>query len=298
MIDPASHPEDFKRPGHIFPLRAKAGGVLEREGHTEAAVDLARLAGLYPAGVICEIIQTDGTMARLPQLMELAAAWDLKIISIADLISYRQQQECPVQRVATVNMPTEYGDFTMVAYSAPDSAEPHLALVKGDITHTGEPVLVRVHSECMTGDLFGSKRCDCGSQLARSLQKINEVGCGILLYLRQEGRGIGLLNKLKAYELQEQGYDTVEANIQLGFAPESRDFGVGAAILRDLRVERIRLMTNNPLKIEALRQHGIIIASREALEISPNCTNVGYLKTKEERMGHIFRQSPIVNMPS
>lgn len=293
MIDGGSQPEDFKRPGHIFPLRAKAGGVLEREGHTEAAVDLARLAGLYPAGVICEIIQEDGTMARLPRLLELAEDWDLKVISIADLIAYRKKQECPIQRVAQVNMPTEHGEFTMYAYAAPDSAEPHLALVKGNLADGVEPVLVRVHSECMTGDVFGSERCDCGKQLARSLENINAIGTGVLLYLRQEGRGIGLVNKLKAYELQEQGFDTVDANVQLGFAPELRDFGVGAAILQDLGVRCIRLMTNNPLKIEALRQHGIEVVSREAVEIPPTCSNVGYLKTKAERMGHMLQKSTI-----
>lgn len=289
MIDPATRPEDCKRPGHIFPLRAKAGGVLERDGHTEAAVDLARLAGLYPAGVICEIIQEDGKMARLPRLVELAEKWGLKIISIADLIAYRQQK-VQVQKVARVNMPTEYGEFIMYAYSATDSVEPHLALVKGEIATSMDPVLVRVHSECMTGDVFGSERCDCGRQLTRSLQKINEAGRGILLYLRQEGRGIGLLNKLKAYELQEQGYDTVEANIQLGFPPELRDFGVGAAILHDLGVQKIRLITNNPLKMEALQQHGIQVVVRESLEIPPTYANVGYLQTKAERMGHIFQQ--------
>lgn len=227
-------------------------------------------------------------MARLPRLLELSAEWDLKIISIADLIAYRQRKECPVQRVAQVKLPTEHGEFTMYAYTAPDSAEPHLALVKGDPAQTDAPVLVRIHSECLTGDVFGSERCDCGRQLARSLELINERGAGILLYLRQEGRGIGLVNKLKAYELQEQGFDTVDANIQLGFAPELRDFGVGAAILRELGVCRIHLMTNNPLKIEALRQHGIEVLSRVAVETSPTRSNAGYLKTKAERMGHIF----------
>lgn len=289
MINPTSLPEDFKRPGHVFPLRARSGGVLEREGHTEAAVDLARLAGLYPAGVICEIIQEDGTMARLPQLVQFAEEWNLKIISIADLIAYREREESLVEQAAIVNMPTEYGEFTMYAYAAADSPEPHLALVKGDIRNSTEPVLVRVHSECLTGDVFGSERCDCGKQLARSLQTIHEAGCGVLLYLRQEGRGIGLLNKLKAYELQEQGYDTVEANVKLGFPPELREFSVGAAILRHLGIRRVRLMTNNPLKIQELAQHGIEIVSRESVEVPPTCRNLLYLRTKKERMGHLLQ---------
>lgn len=295
MICSASKPEDFKRPGHIFPLRARQGGVLVREGHTEAAVDLARLAGLQPAGVICEIIREDGTMARLAELEELAQTWNLKLISIADLIRYRKELEIKeeygevqIQRGAVVQLPTTYGDFTMYAYAAEDVAEPHLALVAGEITGSSEPVLVRVHSECLTGDVFGSARCDCGSQLARSMQKIQEAGRGILLYLRQEGRGIGLWNKLKAYELQEQGYDTVEANLMLGFEPELRSFAIGAAILRDLGVEQIRLMTNNPLKVEDLARNGIEIAAREPLEIAPLCTNQDYLYTKKERMGHLF----------
>lgn len=289
MINPTSLPEDFKRPGHVFPLRARSGGVLEREGHTEAAVDLARLAGLYPAGVICEIIQEDGTMARLPQLVQFAEEWNLKIISIADLIAYREREESLVEQAAIVNMPTEYGEFTMYAYAAADSPEPHLALVKGDIRNSTEPVLVRIHSECLTGDVFGSERCDCGKQLARSLQTIHEAGCGVLLYLRQEGRGIGLLNKLKAYELQEQGYDTVEANVKLGFPPELREFSVGAAILRHLGIRRVRLMTNNPLKIQELAQHGIEIVSRESVEVPPTCRNLLYLRTKKERMGHLLQ---------
>lgn len=288
LIHPERLVKDFKRPGHIFPLRARPGGVIERPGHTEAAVDLARLAGLYPAGVICEIILEDGTMARLPQLKEMAQDWDLKLISIADLIRYREEIEGHVNRVAEVKMPTKFGEFTMYAYTAPDSKEPHLALVKGDVRKSDQPILVRVHSECLTGDVFGSERCDCGSQLARSLEKIDQAGCGVLLYLRQEGRGIGLLNKLKAYELQEQGYDTVEANVELGFEPELRDFRVGAGMLRDLEVCEIRLMTNNPLKIQDLKQNGIRVASREPLEIAPTCSNVDYLQTKKERMGHMF----------
>ncbi len=292
MVNPDSLPGDFKRPGHIFPLQARDGGVLTRPGHTEAAVDLARLAGLYPAGVICEIILEDGTMARLPQLIKMAEKWDMKLISIADLIKYRQELEEQVVRVAKVNFPTRFGEFTMCAYSGPDSNEPHLALVKGDIEDSDEAVLVRVHSECLTGDVFGSARCDCGSQLFHSMEKINESGQGVLLYLRQEGRGIGLLNKLKAYELQEEGYDTVEANLKLGFEAELRDFRVGAAILQDLGVHRVKLMTNNPLKITGLESNQIEeVVSREPLEIPATCANVGYLKTKKERMGHIFDQN-------
>ncbi len=287
LINPDRFPEDFKRPGHIFPLQAKDGGVLIRPGHTEAAVDLAKLSGLYPAGVICEIILEDGTMARLPQLLKMAEKWDLKIISIADLIKYRQKFEKQVERVAIVNLPTKFGEFTMSAYSAPDSNEPHLALVKGDLSDDN-PILVRVHSECLTGDVFGSERCDCGEQLARSLQKIDELGRGVLLYLRQEGRGIGLLNKLKAYELQEEGYDTVDANLKLGFEAELRDFSVGAAILQDLGIHQIKLMTNNPLKITGLTENNIEVVEREPLEIPPTCANVGYLTTKKERMGHLL----------
>lgn len=294
LIKRGSQPEDFKRPGHVFPLRAREGGVSVRPGHTEAAVDLTRLAGLHPAGVICEIIREDGQMARLPELQVMAREMGLKIISIADLIAYRnanevaEEGETGLARVSKVDLPTKYGHFTMYAYLDPKMTEPHLALVKGAVAEPGEPVLVRVHSECMTGDVFGSERCDCGSQLAISMQMIEEVGTGILLYLRQEGRGIGLVNKLKAYELQEQGLDTVEANLKLGFEPELRDFSVGAAILKDLGVNEVRLLTNNPLKMRDLTHHGIKVTIREPLEISPTQHNLQYLQTKGERMGHIF----------
>lgn len=288
LIDRKSSSQDFRRPGHIFPLRAKDGGVLIRPGHTEAAVDLAKLAGLFPAGVICEIIRKDGKMARLPELFEFAAKWQIKIISIADLIDYFKDQKKLVKRVAEVNMPTKFGEFKMYAYSAPDSSEPHLALIKGTPHKAKDPVLVRVHSECLTGDVLGSERCDCGKQLAHSLKKIEQHGTGIMIYLRQEGRGIGLLNKLKAYELQEEGYDTVEANLQLGYPAELRDFQVSATILKDLGVTEINLMTNNPLKIKDLNRCGINIVHREPLEITPSCSNHFYLKTKKERMGHLF----------
>ena len=288
LVNSETVPGDFKRPGHVFPLRAKAGGVFEREGHTEASVDLARLAGYSPAGVICEIILEDGKMARLPQLKEMAKEWDMKIISIEDLIEYRKKVDSQVTRKAKVKMPTRFGEFTLYAYQAPDSREPHLALVKGEIADQDQPILVRVHSECLTGDLLGSMRCDCGDQLATALRKIEEEGRGVVLYLRQEGRGIGLLNKLKAYELQEEGYDTVEANLELGFEPELRDFSVGASMLKDLNVRAIKLMTNNPLKIDNLEKYGVEVVDREPIEISPGCANFEYLKTKKDRMGHLL----------
>jgi len=279
---------EFKTPGHIFPLRARTNGVLEREGHTEAAVDLAKLAGFKPFGVICEIIDDDGNMARLPRLIELAKEWEMKIISIKDLIEYRKKTESILKPVSKVNMPTKFGDFTLYAFRENRSSEPHLALVKGDIKDSSDSILVRVHSECLTGDVFGSKRCDCGTQLQQAMKQIDEKGKGVLIYLRQEGRGIGLFNKLKAYELQEKGADTVQANIELGFEPELRDFAVAAKILKYFKIEKVNLLTNNPLKISDLEENGIKVKKRFPIEIQPSCTNEFYLKTKKEKMGHLL----------
>ncbi|MCK4956052.1 MAG: bifunctional 3,4-dihydroxy-2-butanone-4-phosphate synthase/GTP cyclohydrolase II [Candidatus Cloacimonetes bacterium] len=287
LINEQNTRTDFIAPGHVFPLRAKDGGVLERNGHTEAAVDLAELAGFKPAGVICEIILPDGTMARLPQLIEMAKKWNLKIISIEDLIAYKKNNHKSITREAKVKMPTKFGNFDLYAYSAPDSSEPHIALVKGDIQNSTEPVLTRVHSECFTGDLLGSLRCDCGSQLERSLKAIDERKCGILLYLRQEGRGIGLLNKIKSYQFQEKGLDTVDANLKLGFEPELRNYQIGSEILKDLGVNSIELMTNNPHKIEQLNRYGIEV-QRKAIEIDPNPENIKYFQAKKDRMGHLL----------
>jgi len=290
LADPSAVPGDFVRPGHIFPLRAKAGGVLKRSGHTEAAVDLARLAGLNPAGVICEILNDDGTMARLPELVKFAGEHGFKIVSVADLIRYRLGREKLVEREVTVNLPTEYGDFTVNAYKyeGDNDETVHLAFVKGDVKSV-ESVLVRVHSECLTGDTFGSLRCDCGSQLHNSMRAIEREGTGVLLYLRQEGRGIGLLAKLKAYKLQqEQGLDTQDANIALGFPPDLRDYGVGAQILVDLGIKRIRLITNNPRKIIGLEGYGLEITERVPLEFPPNEHNRKYLETKCCKMGHVL----------
>jgi 3,4-dihydroxy 2-butanone 4-phosphate synthase/GTP cyclohydrolase II len=289
LADPSVSPADFRRPGHIFPLRARAGGVLKRSGHTEAAVDLVRLAGLRPAGVICEILNEDGTMARLPQLVEFAKGHGLKIISVADLIKYRLGREKLVEREVEVRLPTEYGDFKGYAYkyAGDDDEIVHLALVKGDV-HSIGTVLVRVHSECLTGDTFGSLRCDCGSQLHSSMKMIENEGAGVLLYLRQEGRGIGLLAKLKAYKLQEDGLDTQDANIALGFPPDLRDYGIGAQILVDLGIKRIRLITNNPRKIVGLEGYGLEITERVPLEFPPNEHNKKYLETKCSKMGHVL----------
>ncbi|MBM4761918.1 bifunctional 3,4-dihydroxy-2-butanone-4-phosphate synthase/GTP cyclohydrolase II [Bacillus sp. B15-48] len=287
LINPDSIPTDFKRPGHIFPLIAKPGGVLRRAGHTEAAVDLAKLSGAAPAGVICEIMNEDGSMARVPQLREIANRFNLKMITIKSLIEYRNRQEKLVQREVEIDLPTEFGPFKAIGYTNTIDGKDHVALVKGDIT-TEEPVLVRVHSECLTGDVFGSRRCDCGPQLHAALSQINEVGCGILLYMRQEGRGIGLINKMKAYKLQENGLDTVEANEQLGFAPDLRDYGIGAQILRDLGIRKMKLLTNNPRKISGLGGYGLEVVERVPLEMQISEENKQYLKTKKTKLGHLL----------
>ena len=287
-IDPGKKAEDLSRPGHVFPLKSRPGGVLQRAGQTEGSVDLARMAKLYPAGVICEIMSEDGTMARVPELMAFSKKHNLKIVTIKDLIQYRMRMELFVKRLATVKLPTTFGgDFTAIAYSNEIDNTVHVALVKGEIK-PDEAVLVRVHSQCLTGDVFSSERCDCGEQLHKAMAKIKKEGKGVILYMKQEGRGIGLINKLKAYELQDKGLDTVEANIKLGFKPDLRDYGIGAQILVDLGVRKMKLMTNNPKKIVGLEGYGLKVVERVPIETRPNERNIVYLKTKKKKMGHIL----------
>jgi 3,4-dihydroxy 2-butanone 4-phosphate synthase/GTP cyclohydrolase II len=287
LIDKNIKPSDFGRPGHIFPLKSKPGGVLRRTGHTEATVDLSVLAGFEPCGVLVEILNEDGTMARLPELMQIAKKFDLKIISIEDLIAYRLEKESIVQRQVEVQLPTNWGDFKLIDYLVETNGQEHLALVKGE-WEKNEPVLVRMHSSCVTGDIFGSCRCDCGEQLHRSMEMIEKAGKGVVVYLNQEGRGIGLLNKLKAYKLQEDGLDTVEANVELGFKADERDYGVGAQILRDLGVRKIKLMTNNPKKRAGLIGYGLEIVENISISVDANPHNEKYLQTKKDKMGHSF----------
>jgi len=285
LISPETKPKDLGKPGHIFPLRAKAGGVLRRAGHTEAAVDLSRLAGYEPAGLIVEIMNEDGSMARLPELKKIAKKFDLKIISIEDLISYRMKHETLIEEIVQVDMPTKYGDFKLKAFKQTTTGEEHLALIKGT-WDKNDPVLVRVHSSCFTGDIIGSLRCDCGDQLYSSMKMINDAGKGVIIYMNQEGRGIGLLNKLKAYKLQEEGYDTLEANLKLGFKGDARDYGVGAQILRSVGIRKMKLLSNNPKKRTGLIGYGLEIIDTVPIEVECNIHNEKYLSTKKEKMGH------------
>jgi 3,4-dihydroxy 2-butanone 4-phosphate synthase/GTP cyclohydrolase II len=287
-IDPSTRPSDLNRPGHMFPLRARAGGVLKRAGQTEASVDLARIAGLNPSAVLCEVMNEDGTMARVPDLVKFCQRLNLVMVTVADLIRYRMKTERLVQRIASPHLPTRLGDFRLFAFRSDVTHEEHLALVHGEIRED-EPVLVRVHSQCLTGDVFGSARCDCGEQLEAAMEKIVEAGKGVFLYLLQEGRGIGLINKLKAYELQDQGHDTVSANEKLGFPPDIRDYGVGCQILRDLGVRRMRLMTNNPSKYVAIDGYGLEIVERVPLEVRPTDRSRKYLEAKKNKMGHLLK---------
>lgn len=290
LTDPTSKPETFGRPGHIFPLRARSKGVLRRAGHTEAAVDLARLAGLYPAGALIEIMNEDGTMSRLPELIEISKKFNLKIITIEDLIAYRLKTESLVEKGVKVNMPTAYGDFKLIPFRQTSNGLEHVALIKGE-WEKDEPILVRVHSSCMTGDIFGSMRCECGEQLHKAMQLIEKEGKGVIVYMNQEGRGIGLMNKIKAYKLQEEGMDTVDANLHLGFDADERDYGVGAQILREVGVCKIRLMTNNPVKRIGLEAYGLSIIENIPIEVSTNPYNAFYMETKKLRMGHELKNS-------
>ncbi|MCG8311005.1 MAG: bifunctional 3,4-dihydroxy-2-butanone-4-phosphate synthase/GTP cyclohydrolase II [Cytophagales bacterium] len=285
LVDPNTKPEDLGKPGHVFPLKAKAGGVLRRAGHTEATIDFARLAGFYPAGVLVEIMKDDGSMARLPDLHKVADKYDMKLVSIKDLIAYRIEKESLIEKVTDVNMPTDYGDFKLAAYKQTSTGDIHMALIKGS-WEPDEPISVRVHSSCATGDIFGSCRCDCGPQLHAAMEMVDKAGKGVVLYMNQEGRGIGLLNKLRAYKLQEEGYDTVEANHRLGFKMDNRDYGIGAQILRDIGVKKIKLISNNPKKRTGLIGYGLEIVESIPIEIAPNEHNIRYLTTKRDKMGH------------
>lgn len=285
LADPASTPQTFGRPGHINPLYAQDNGVLRRSGHTEAAIDLCKLAGLYPAGALMEIMNEDGTMARMPELCKMAEEWSMRIVSIKDLIAYRLTKESIIEVGDEVEMPTEYGDFKLIPFRQQSNGLEHMALVKGE-WRPDEPILVRVHSSCATGDILGSKRCDCGEQLHKAMQMIDREGKGVLIYMQQEGRGIGLMNKIAAYKLQEEGYDTVDANVHLGFKPDERDYGCGAQMLRHLNVHKMRLLTNNPVKRVGLEAYGLEIVENVPIEITPNVYNERYLKTKRDRMGH------------